>query len=77
MTQLPVSFPELVELLRALGPVQAADCNPKALRALLLAQLDTTEPALAKRVRQFRADHMEVLCEYVLLGVKLAGRPAR
>jgi hypothetical protein len=76
MTQLPVSFPELVELLRSCGPVQAADCTPKDLRALMVAQLGVSEPALANRVRQLRADQMEAVTEYVLLGLKLAGRPA-
>jgi hypothetical protein len=76
MTQLPVSFPELAELLRACGPIQQADCSPRELRALMVGQLNSTEPALANRVRQFRPDQMDVLAEYVLLGVKLAARPA-
>jgi hypothetical protein len=76
MTQLPVSFPELVELLRACGPITESKCTPKEVRALTIAQLNTTEPRLANRVRQFRPDQMETLCEYIRLGLKLAGRPA-
>ena len=76
MTQLPVSFPELVELMRACGPIRVADCTPQQLRPHLIAQLSLTEPPLANRVRQFRPDQMEAVCQYILLGLKLAGRPA-
>jgi hypothetical protein len=76
MTQLPVSFPELAEILRSCGPLQAADCTPRELRALIVGQLNVTEPALANRVRQFRQDHMQDLTEYIQLGLKLSGRAA-
>jgi hypothetical protein len=74
MTQLPVSFSELVELLKACGPIHAADCTLQEVRALLVAQLGITDPALEKRVRTFRPDQMDALCEYILSGLKLASR---
>ena len=73
-TQLPVSFSELVELLKACGPIQAADCTLQEVRALIIAQLGMTDPALEKRVRTFRSDQMDALCEYILSGLKLASR---
>ena len=77
MSQLPNSFPELVELMRACGRVGATDCTPKHLRAVMLAQLTATEPALANRVRRFTDDQMRTLTDYMLVGLKLAAVPAR
>jgi hypothetical protein len=76
MTQLPISFPDLVELLRASGPVSPTDCTPKYLRTLIVTQLAITEPRLATRVRQFNDDQMRAVTDYILLGLKLAAVPA-
>jgi hypothetical protein len=76
MTRLPISFPDLVEILRACGPVRAADCNPKYVRATAMAQLTMSEPRLANRVRQFKDDQMQTLTDYILLGLQVAAVPA-
>jgi hypothetical protein len=77
MSQLPISFPELVELMLACGPVSPTDCTPKHLRAVMLAQLTATEPALANRARRFTDEQMRTLTDYMLVGLKLAAVPAR
>lgn len=76
MTRLPISFPDLVEIMRACGPTRAADYNPKSIRATAVAQRSTTEPRLANRVRPFKDDQMQTLTEYVLLGPQVAAVPA-
>ena len=76
MVQLPISFPDLIEIIRACGPIRADDCTPKNLRAVMIAQLSGSEPRLAARVRQFDADQMQAVCEYVLAGIMLTAVPA-
>ena len=76
MTSLPISFPDLVEIMRACGPIRAEDCTPKQLRAQMVNQLTSSEPRLAARVRQFDADQMQTVCEYVMQGLALAAVPA-
>ena len=76
MVQLPISFPDLLQIMRACGPIRRADCIPQHVRATMIAQLDGSEPRLAARVRQFRPDQMEAVCEYILIGLKLAAVPA-
>jgi hypothetical protein len=76
MVSLPISFVDLIEMVRACGPIRADDCTAKQLRALMLTQLNTSEPRLAARVRQFDADQMQAMCEYVLQGLVLAAVPA-
>jgi hypothetical protein len=76
MVQLPISFPDLVEIMRACGAVRAEDCTPTKLRATMTAQLTSSEPSLADRVCQFDADQMQVVCEYILAGLMLTVVPA-
>jgi hypothetical protein len=76
MTQLPITFPDLVEILRACGPVLPEDCTPKRLRPIAVNQLTISEPRLAARVRQFDSDQLQALCDYVQAGLKLAAVPA-
>jgi hypothetical protein len=76
MTQLPISFPDLVEILRSCGPILAADCTPKNVRAIAVAQLTVAEPRLAHRVRQFTDDQMRAVADYMLVGLRLAAVPA-
>jgi hypothetical protein len=76
MTQLPISFPELVEAMRACGPIGAGDCTPKHLRSLMVAQLTATEPAIANRIWRFTDDQLRAMCDYILAGVRLAAVPA-
>jgi hypothetical protein len=76
MISLPISFVDLIEIIRACGPIRAEDCTPKQLRALMLNQLNTSEPRLAARVQQFDADQMQTVCEYVMQGLALSAIPA-
>jgi hypothetical protein len=76
MVSLPISFVDLIEIIRACGPIRAEDCSPKQLRVLMLNQLNTSEPRLAARVRQFDADQMQAVCEYLLQGLLLSAVPA-
>jgi hypothetical protein len=76
MTQLPITFPELVEAMRACGPVVATDCTPRHLRSVIVTQLTVTEPALANRIRRFTDEQMRSLTDYVLAGVHMAAVPA-
>jgi len=71
--QLLISFPNLVEMMRACGPVRDEDCAPTSLRAILMAHL---EPSLAARVGKLDAGQMQTVCEYVLAGVILTTAPA-
>jgi hypothetical protein len=76
MTQLPVTFPELIEIIRACGPISKTDCIPKRLRQMMVAQLSTSESRLAARVRQFDTDQMEAVCAYIMQGLNLVAIPA-
>lgn len=77
MTQLPISFPDLIEIIRACGPIQPGDCRAQHLRSLMVDQLSLTEPRLAARVRQFDADQMQTVCDYINMGLGLVAVPAR
>lgn len=76
MTQLPITFQDLVDILRACGPVRLQDCSSKRLRNILINQLTLSEPRLATRVRQFDTDQMRAVCDYVRKGLELAAVPA-
>jgi hypothetical protein len=76
MTQLPITFPDLVEIMRACGRVRPEDCTPKRLRVMAVNQLTFTEPRLAARVRQFDSEQLRALCDYVLKGLDVAAVPA-
>jgi hypothetical protein len=76
MTQLPISFPDLVDIMRACGPVRPEDCTSKRLRNILINQLTLSEPRLATRVRQFDTDQMRAVCDYVRKGLELVAVPA-
>jgi hypothetical protein len=75
MSQLPISFPDLVEIIRACGPIRPEECTPKRLRAKMVNHLSLVEPRLAARVRQFDSDQMQAVCTYVLNGLELAAVP--
>jgi hypothetical protein len=68
MTQLPISFLSLFEILRACGPIRAENCNPKYVRAAAMSQRTTSEPRLPNRVRQFKDDQIHSVTDYVVLG---------
>jgi hypothetical protein len=76
MTQLPLTFPELVEVMHACGPIHPEECTPARLRAIMVKQLTLTDPRLASRVQQFDADQMEALSTYIMTGLSLVAVPA-
>jgi hypothetical protein len=43
---------------------------------MAMAQLDTTEPRLANRVRQFKDDQIQTLIDFIRLGLQVAAVPA-
>jgi hypothetical protein len=76
MSQLPITFPDLIEIIRACGRVCPQDCTPKRFRVMAVNQLTVSEPRLAARVRQFDSEQLRALCDYVLKGLNLAAVPA-
>ncbi|HJZ92358.1 MAG TPA: hypothetical protein VKE40_15890 [Gemmataceae bacterium] len=76
MTQLPITLPDLVEIIHACGPVCAEDCQAERLQSILIAQLTMSEPRLATRVRRSDQEQVETLSNYVLAGLELAAIPA-
>lgn len=62
---LGLTLEELMEVVRTCESIEIEDCTPPYLQDFIAQKLADAFPDLSAQVRQFDADQMDALCEYI------------